>query len=163
MSGGLTEFWWPFIVSLGCVALVAVAGTRLTQLGPWYYALRQPPWKPPDVWFGVIWSTIFLLIAVSLALAWPIADASARQWLVTVGVINAILNVLWSALFFTMRRPDLAQFEWVLFWFSIVALLLLVWEQSTLAGVLMLPYLIWVSIAGVLNRAVVKLNPELRA
>ena len=74
-------------------------GAALTELGPWYFALRHPAWKPPDAAFGVIWSTIFSLCAISGWLAWQAADTLAlrRRVLVLFGV-NTLLNILWLSL-----------------------------------------------------------------
>ncbi|SFG84608.1 TspO/MBR family protein [Methylobacterium gossipiicola] len=151
--------WISIAVAVGVALVVAVAGGVLTTLGPWYHGLRRPAWKPPDWAFGPIWATIFALAAVSAVIAWN-ADARPeprRALLVAYGV-NAVLNIAWSAIFFRMRRPDWALAEVVLLWLSILALILVTLRVSTLGAVLLLPYLVWVGIAAVLNRAIVRLN-----
>jgi len=105
--------------SLGVIAMAGVwmvgseAWHRATDLTPWYYELRKPSWKPSDVLFGPVWSTIFLCAAVALVLAWSSESATpaARSRLLVVYLVNAVLNVLWSLLFFRMRRPDWALVE----------------------------------------------------
>ena len=72
--------------------------------------------------------------------------------------VNALLNVLWSELFFTVKRPDWALAEVVPFWLSILALILVLWPVSRDAGWLLMPYLVWVLFAGCLNLAIVRLN-----
>lgn len=152
-----------FLKTLG-LALVLSYGTAgmggaLTELGPWYYALRYPDWKPPDAAFGVIWSTIFTLCAVSATLAWRAASTGAlrRRVLLLFGS-NAVLNVLWSLLYFKLHRPDWALVEVLFLWLSIAALIVGLWRISRWASALLLPYLVWVSIATALNLATVQLN-----
>ena len=134
-------------------------GAALTELGPWYFALKHPPWKPPDAAFGVIWSTIFTLCAISAWLAWQAADSAAlRRRVAVLFGANALLNVLWSALYFKLQRPDWALFEVVFLWLSILALIMGLWRLSRWASLLLITYWVWVSIATVLNVQTVLLN-----
>ena len=134
-------------------------GAALTELGPWYFALKHPPWKPPDAAFGVIWSTIFTLCAISAWLAWQAADTAALRRRVTVLFgANALLNILWSALYFKLQRPDWALFEVVFLWLSIMALIMGLWRLSRWASLLLITYWVWVSIAAALNVHTVMLN-----
>ena len=71
---------------------------------------------------------------------------------------NAVLNVAWSFFYFKLRRPDWAFYEWIALWLSVVAMLLVCFSVSNTAGWLVVPYLIWVSAAGVLNWQTVQLN-----
>jgi len=137
----------------------AGVGGALTDLGPWYFALKQPEWKPPDAAFGVIWSTIFTLCAFSAWLAWQAADtARLRRRVAGLFAGNALLNILWSALYFKLQRPDWALLEVLGLWLSIALLLLGLWRVSRWASALLLPYWVWVSIAAVLNLETVRLN-----
>ena len=134
-------------------------GAALTDLGPWYFALKQPGWKPPDAAFGVIWTTIFTLCAISGWLAWQSASTPAwRRRVAWLFGVNALLNILWSALYFKLQRPDLALFEVVFLWLSIVALIVGLWRLSRWASLLLVTYVLWVSIAAVLNLETVLLN-----
>lgn len=134
-------------------------GAALTHLGPWYFALRQPEWKPPDAAFGVIWTTIFTLCAISAWRAWQAADSPAlRERVAVLFGVNAVCNVVWSALYFKLQRPDWALVEVVFLWLSIVALIVGLWRLSRVASGLLLPYWLWVSVASVLNLETVRLN-----
>ncbi len=134
-------------------------GRALTDLGPWYQALKQPDWKPPDTAFGVIWSTIFTLGAFSGWLAWRQAPLLRERLVVlVVFLINLCLNVLWSWLFFVQHRPDWALVELYFLWASIVAMMVVSWRHSRVAAVLLVPYLAWVTTAGFLNQANIQLN-----
>ncbi len=151
----VTRLAWAFTLSYA----TAGVGGALTELGPWYFALKHPDWKPPDAAFGVIWSTIFTLCALSGSKAWQAADTVALRCRVAgLFAANALLNMLWSALYFKLQRPDWALWEVVWLWLSIAALVVGLWRLSRWASVLLLPYWVWVSIAAVLNFETVQLN-----
>ena len=151
----LRHFLVAFVLSYATAGI----GGVLTELGPWYYALRQPDWKPPDAAFGIVWTTIFTLCAISGALAWRAADSAAlRRRVLGLFGVNAVLNIVWSALYFKLQRPDWALIEVVFLWLSIVALIVGLWRLSRLASALLSPYLVWVSVASLLNLATVQLN-----
>lgn len=140
-----------------CVVL-AVAGGVLTKLTPWYDALRKPGWKPPDWAFGPIWTTVFSLLVFAIAYAWDAADATQRTAMLWVLGINGALNIAWSGIFFVMKNPPLAMAELVVFWLSIAALIYVLGGISWTSGFLLLPYIMWVTAAGVLNFQIVRLN-----
>ena len=151
--------WRVYALALLLAFATASLGGAVTDLGEWYRSLDQPDWKPADRWFGPVWTTIFLLIAVSGAMAWRGADsASERRQVLFVYALNGLLNVTWSFLFFFLHRPDWAVLEVGVLWLSIVAMQWVAWRASRLAAVLLAPYLLWVSFAAVLNFAVVQRN-----
>ncbi|MGA7266274.1 MAG: TspO/MBR family protein [Aestuariivirga sp.] len=155
----MSPFLTALAVSAGVAIVVAVAGGLLTELSPWYDRLKKPSWKPPDWAFGPIWTIILVLAAVSAALAWDAApDTAMRGWILFVLIVNSILNIAWSGIFFKMKRPDWALIEVLLLWLSIVALIVVLGQASRLAGLLMVPYLAWVSTAAFLNYRIVQLN-----
>lgn len=147
------------IAALGALA-VALLGGLSTDIGPWYQALRKPSWQPPDWLFGPVWTFIYACTALAAARAWTAAcTAGARRSLLLAIAANALLNLLWSLLFFKLQRPDWALVEVVALWLSILMMLLLFRRHDRVAGLLLLPYLAWVAFAAVLNQAVVRLNP----
>lgn len=154
-----TEFTWALGFSALAAVIVAVAGGVLTEMSPWYHGLRKPSWKPPDWAFGPIWTVILILAAVSAAMAWDAAPTPAARTSVFIALaVNSVLNIAWSGIFFKMRRPDWALIEVALLWLSIVALIWVLGAQSALAGWLMAPYLVWVSVASFLTFRIVQLN-----
>ena len=149
----------PVIVAAIAAMLIAVLGATITDLGPWYQSLRQPAWAPPDALFPVIWTLVFAFAAAAAVAAWRAAsDRAAADWIVGLFALNGFLNLTWSVLFFRLRRPDWALAEVALLWLSIAALIVITGRHSRLAGLLLLPYLAWVSVAAWLNWAVVDLN-----
>jgi len=138
---------------------VAGAGAFLTELSPWYYALRKPSWQPPDWLFGPAWTLILGLAALSAFLAWRNApDSFSRLLVAGLFIVNGALNLLWSPLFFKLQRPDWALIEVPFLWLSILAPIVLLARFSPASSLLLLPYLAWVSFAAFLNLTIVRLN-----
>ena len=159
MNRSVGRNWRPVLVAALAATAVAVAGAWITELGPWYYGLRLPAWKPPDWLFGPAWTLIFTLTAIAGVRAWRDArDSRTRRRLMALFALNAILNIAWSVLFFRLERPDWSLKEVVLLWGSIVLLMVLLGSQRRGTAALLLPYLVWVTFAGVLNASVVQLN-----
>ncbi len=151
---------WDAVLIAGLAAiLIAAIGATMTDLGPWYQNLQQPSWRIPDAAFGVVWTVIFSLAALSAAKGWTSTRSpSKRQGLVTLFAFNGFFNVLWSLLFFKMQRPDYALTEVAFLWLTVLALIIYLWPISKRASILLWPYLIWVSIAAFLTYEIVQLN-----
>lgn len=154
---------WVLPVMVAAVAALGVAalGGSITNLGPWYDGLQKPAWTPPPIAFPIVWTIIFALAAVAGVAAWRAAP-TAKQSDTVIGLfaLNGFLNICWSLLFFRLQRPDWALIELLLLEASIVALIVYCGRCSRPAAVLLLPYLIWVGIAGWLNWQVVQMNPS---
>ena len=139
--------------------LVGILGAFATDLGPWYQGLDKPAWQPPDWLFGPIWTSIFGLTAAAGAVGWRTAPGTPmRRRIILLFALNGLLNVLWTVLFFRLHRPDWALLEVGLLWLSIVLLVIHLRRCSSLAAWLMVPYLLWVSFAALLNFEIVRLN-----
>jgi translocator protein len=150
----------PVTVATAAAVCVAALGATVTDLGPWYQALAKPDWNPPDVVFPIGWTVIYAVITIAGITAWRAAPTSAQsEWVIGLFALNGFLNISWSLIFFRLQRPDWAFAEVVILWLSILVMILYCGRFSRSAGVLLLPYLGWVSFAGALNWAVVQLNP----
>jgi tryptophan-rich sensory protein len=149
----------PLVLAGALAFLTAAVGGLATHIGPWYYALKKPAWQPPDWLFGPVWTVIFALCAIAAAKAWGTAETSfQKRSVLGLFLVNGVLNVLWSALFFSLRRPDLALAEVALLWLSVTAIIVFIGRWATVVRWLMLPYLVWVSFAAILNLEIVRLN-----
>jgi tryptophan-rich sensory protein len=147
-------------VAAAGATVVAIAGGLLTELGPWYQALHVPPWKPPDWAFGPIWTVIFTCAAIAGLRAWEAGvSIRYRARLLALFAVNGLLNIGWSVFFFRLHRPDWALGEVVALWLSVAALLVAAALRSRSAALFLVPYLVWVSIAALLNLEIVRLNP----
>ena len=145
----------------GAALLVAFIGGGVTDTGPWYQALEKPWFQPPDWLFAPAWTLIYALTAIAGVQSWRAAPAGPqRDWLLVAFAANGFLNVLWSLLFFGLRRPDWAAVQVVLLFLSVAVLIWLAGRHAPVARWLLAPYLAWVGFAGVLNWAVVLLNPS---
>jgi tryptophan-rich sensory protein len=153
------DFWKPVLIAAAVAIFIAGLGGTLTDTGPWYQDLRKPPWQPPDWLFAPAWTLIFALATVSAVHAWRNArNREQRESVVGLFALNGFLNVLWSTLFFALRRPDWALIEVVFLWFSILLPVVVFWRRAKPASLYLLPYLAWVAFAAILNLAVVRLN-----
>ena len=139
--------------------IVAGLGASATDIGPWYYGLQKSSLNPPDWLFGPAWTLIYGLTAFAGVLAWRHSPSRVvRSRLLVLFAANALLNVLWSELFFRFHRPDWALTEVAPFWLSVLALIVFLWPVSRRASWVLAPYLAWVGFAGWLNYEVVRLN-----
>jgi translocator protein len=149
----------PMLVAAVAASLTAIMGATITDIGPWYFGLKQPAWAPPDVAFGIIWTLIFSLCAMAGATAWRAApDQKTVEAMIGMFALNGFLNIVWSLLFYRLHRPDWALIEVAFLWASILVLTLSIQRYSKTAALLLLPYLLWVTIAAGLNYHVVQLN-----
>ena len=159
MTGVNGPLWKAVTVAAVAATAVGALGAWMTDLSPWYYGLREPPWKPPDWLFGPAWTLIFALSAMAGVVAWRSAPSQRDRFrLVALFAVNVNLNILWSGLFFRLQRPDFALVEVALLWLSIVALIVALRRYAPKAAWLLVPYLAWVTFAAALNYAVVQLN-----
>lgn len=152
---------WGLPIAVAAIAATIVAGVggTMTDTTGWYQSLNLPSWNPPAPAFGLIWTVVFTLIAAAGVYAWRAApDSRSADTLIGLFAINGALNVSWTVLFFQLRRPDWAMIELAVLWVSILVLIVACGRFSRLAAALLLPYLVWVSIAGALNWQVIQLN-----
>ena len=152
----MTDFVAPLCFLLAVVA-AALSGA-IFKPDEWYESLRKPVWNPPNWIFPIAWSGLYLMIAAAGWLVWEAAAPGNRLAPMTVYGVQLALNATWSAIFFGMKRMDLAFAELILLWLSIVATMVVFLPVSTLAVWLLVPYLAWVSFAGVLNVTIWRLN-----
>ena len=140
-----------FIICLIIVFLVAFIGSIFTSKNTssaWYESIK-PKLTPPNYVFPIVWNILFLLISISLYLAWT--SAKTKQIIVIAFAINFFLNILWSFLFFYLKSPKAAFIEVIFLWLSILSLILVTYKINKTSSYLLMPYLAWVSFASLLN------------
>lgn len=145
------------IVSILLCEAIGIIGSFFTfpAIGTWYAGLQKPFFNPPDWLFGPAWTILFALMGLSLYLA--MEKGLAKKAIVFFG-IQLILNLSWSILFFGLHSPMLAFIEIIFLWIAILATILEFRKTSQKAALLLLPYIVWVSFAAMLNYAVWVLN-----
>lgn len=125
----------------------------------WYASLAKPALAPPSWIFGIVWTILYVLMGVAAGLVWniPVFLSRVRLSLVVFGV-QLVLNIVWVVLFFGFRLMGWALVEIFLLWFAVVLMEYLFFRQSKIAGVLLWPYLGWLTFAMYLNAGFVALN-----
>lgn len=141
---------------LACFGAAGLGGYWTTLgLGPWFDGLRKPSWNPPASAFGPVWTLLYVGMAVA---AWRVWRVRGWGWPIGLFGVQLALNAAWTGLFFALRQPGWALVEIIALWLTIAATTRAFARSDRLAAVLMLPYLAWVSFAGVLNAAIWRLN-----
>ena len=150
--------WIIFLVLLASCFAAGSTGA-LFPPGDWYRSLKKPGFTPPDWVFPVVWTTLYVLIAIAGARVanMPQAGLALALW-----ALQVALNAIWTPIFFGLKKVRLALVVVSLLWLSVAFGMLALFQIDKLAGLMFVPYLIWVSIATALNLRVMQLNPELR-
>jgi benzodiazapine receptor len=139
----------------------AIGGAASVNAAPFYGQLVRPEWAPPSFLFGPVWTILYILMGIAAWLVWRVGGFRAARSALVLFLVQLALNALWSWLFFAWQRGGLAFADILLLWVLIVATIVLFWRVRPLAGVLLVPYLLWVTFASALNYAIWRLNPQL--
>lgn len=144
---------------LASFAVAAIGGWFTSQGMPdWYMSLEKPSFQPPSWLFGPVWTVLYILMAVAAWLVWREAGWSGAYAALAAFGVQLVLNLAWSGVFFALRAPGWALAEIAALWLAIAITTVLFFRHSSLAGALMVPYLLWVTFAAALNAAIVRLN-----
>lgn len=155
----MTRRWRTIWAATGIAVVLSTAGRLMTELSPWFYALRRPWYQPPDWVFGPAWTLIYACGTASGVIAWLAArDRAQRGRIIVLFAVNGACNLIWSWMFFMAQRPDWALIEVGFLWTSIVVMMIGLWPIDRRASLLIIPYLLWVTFASLVNWGVVQLN-----
>jgi benzodiazapine receptor len=143
-----------------CFSASAVGAAASIQAKTFYGHLEQPAWSPPSWLFGPVWTVLFAMMAIAAWLVWRSGGFRANRIALSLFLGQLVLNALWSWLFFVGHLGASALMDIVLLMLLITASLVLFWRVRPLAGALLIPYLLWVSFAAVLNFSLWQLNPQ---
>lgn len=142
-----------FVFCLLVVYAFAFLGSAFTSAetqGDWYKSIR-PSITPPNFVFPIVWNIIFFLMAIALYYAFNIKNIKMRKKIISLFIVNLILNVLWSYFFFNMKNVALAFADIILLWLSILFIMIFSHKIDKKIVYLFALYLIWVSFASILN------------
>jgi tryptophan-rich sensory protein len=145
------------VVSFAASAVGAVASM---QARSFYSQLVQPGWAPPPGIFGPVWMVLYTLMGIAAWLVWRSGGFGPNRQALTLFLLQLVFNALWSWLFFAWHLGVWALADIMVLWILIVATLVFFWRVRPLAGALLIPYLLWVSFASVLNYSLWQLNPQ---
>jgi len=149
------------VVSLAVVLAAGAVGSLATAktIPTWYKGLAKPSFNPPEWLFGPAWTLLYLLMAVAAFLVWKQGfGAPGVKLALAVFLVQLVLNALWSVFFFGLRSPLAGLVDIIVLWLAIVATIIFFFRVSVPAGVMLLPYIAWVSFAALLNAAILRLN-----
>lgn len=146
------------LLSIIICQLAGVVGAIFTtpQIKGWYSGLNKPSFNPPSWIFGPVWTTLFILMGVSLYLVWIKGDKTIKAR--NMFALQLVLNMFWSIIFFHYQSPGIAFAELILLWLVIILTIIKFYKFSKPAAYLLFPYILWVSFAGVLNYFIWILN-----
>ena len=144
-----------------CFVAAAIGAVASVEAKSFYGALTQPTWAPPSWVFGPVWTALYALMAIAAWLVWRANGFAAKRTALVIFIVQLVVNALWSWLFFAWYLGALAFVDIILLWILIAITLVAFWRANPLAGALLIPYLLWVSFAAVLNYSVWQLNPAI--
>lgn len=140
-------------------------GTLFTfkAIPDWYAGLKKPPYTPPNGVFGPIWTALYILMGISVFLVWQKGLATSGVALAFILFwVQLVFNALWSVIFFGIRSKGGGVITIIVLWLLILASIITSFRVSNWAGALLLPYIVWVSIASYLNIGIWVLNKPAR-
>jgi tryptophan-rich sensory protein len=146
------------IVSIAIPLIAGFIGSIFTtkSIPNWYATIQKPSFNPPNWIFGPVWTTLFILMGIALYLVWTSGKANnAALWIFG---IQLALNVLWSIIFFGLHSPLWAFVDIIALWLAILATIISFFSVSPPAAYLLVPYILWVSFATILNWKIMVLN-----
>lgn len=145
---------------IGWIIVCSLAGILGAQFEPgsWYELLQKPSWTPPNWIFPIVWPILYILMGISAWLLWKMKEVTISDTEFTWFFVQLLLNAIWPWIFFGRQLISTALAEILLLWISIVFTILLFWNRNRIAGLLLIPYLLWTSYASALNFAIWQLN-----
>jgi tryptophan-rich sensory protein len=148
------------ILFLGLSLLVSTLGGILTagSITTWYPTLVKPSFNPPNWLFGPVWSLLYLMMAIAAWRVWRVAGWHNGAQSLALHILQLLVNLAWSALFFGLQRPDFALIDCLLLLVLVIFTALSFWRHDNWAAGLMVPYILWVGFACLLNSSIVTLN-----
>ncbi len=141
-----------------CLAVGGVAGfVTIDAVKTWYLTLNKPSWNPPNYLFGPVWTTLYILMGIAWGIVWS-SNATEKPRAMQFFIIQLVFNFFWSITFFGMHNILLALFDIVALWIMILLTIIVFNRINKTAAALLVPYILWVSFATVLNFSIWMLN-----
>ncbi len=150
----MSEALKKFIISILICQIAGIIGGLFTSpaIPTWYQSLKKPAFNPPNWVFGPVWISLYFLMGIALYLVWKSdIPAKDKNLAMVVFFIQLAFNMAWSFLFFYLQSPLAGFIDIILLWGFILFTILLFYPLHKIAAILLLPYILWVSFAGVLN------------
>ena len=139
-------------------AAAVIGSLASINAGSFYAQLRLPGWAPPSSWFGPVWTILYIMMAIAAWLVWLEGDFQETRGTLILYVIQLVPNALWSWLFFRLRSGLFSFADILLLWILVTMTVFAFFRARALAGLLLVPYLLWVSFATSLNFSIWIMN-----
>lgn len=153
---------WPkLLLSILIAQGAGIIGSVFTtsEINNWYRGIIKPSFNPPNWLFGPVWTLLFLLMGISLYLIWIAhGKEKIKEKAVAIFIAQLVLNIFWSVLFFGLHQPGLAFLEIIILALAILTNIYYFSKLDKYAAYLLVPYILWVSFAAILNFAIWRLN-----
>lgn len=151
---------FSLILSIGICESAGFAGSICTakSVSNWYSTLCKPSFHPPSWIFAPVWTTLYALMGIASFIIYNEKDKKGAPLALFIFSLQLALNLLWTVIFFCMKTPFFALVEILFLWVTILLTIILFWSISKKAALLLIPYLIWVSFASILNFKLWRLN-----
>lgn len=151
---------FSLLIAMGICEGVGIAGGICTaqSVSTWYQTLQKPSFNPPSWIFAPVWTSLYAMMGIAGYLVYQKKDRFGAPAALFIFSVQLALNLLWSVLFFCKKTPAGALIEIAFLWAAILLTTLLFWKISRKAAILLIPYLLWVSFASVLNFEIWRLN-----
>ena len=148
------------IISIILAQMAGAIGSVFTisSIQTWYVYLEKPFFSPPNWLFAPAWITLYTLMGIAAFLVWQKRQESRAKSALWLYLIHLVLNSLWSVIFFGLQNPAWAFFEILILWVLIVIVAWKFYKIIIIAGILFIPYIIWVTFASILNFTIWQLN-----
>lgn len=149
------------VVSIIACQMAGLIGSMATtpSIPTWYAALQKPSLAPPNWVFAPVWTALFLLMGISAFLVWRKGlNAPGVKLALSIFTLQLVINTLWSFTFFGLRSPLAGLVTISVLWIAILLTIVLFFRTDRVGAILLIPYLLWVSFASVLNAQILALN-----
>lgn len=152
--------WVKFVVSILMCQAAGTIGSLFTSssIPTWYATLNKPAFNPPNWIFAPVWIFLYILMGISFYLIWIKSDVPNFGFLLSVFLFQLVLNVFWTIIFFGLKSPLYAFIEIIILWIMILICIISFYPVSKAASILLIPYILWVSLASILNFSLWRLN-----
>ncbi|MBC7739541.1 MAG: tryptophan-rich sensory protein [Candidatus Saccharibacteria bacterium] len=148
--------WTLFLTYLAACGAASATGAMIKP-GEWYDSLKKPTWTPPGWVFPVVWTLLYLMMAVA---GMRLSQVPGSEQALALWSLQIALNTLWTPVYFGLHRIRAAMVVMAFLWLTVAAATWSFFAVDVLSGFLFVPYLVWVTIAGALNLSTLRLNPQ---
>ena len=146
------------ITSLMCLIFGMLSGA-FTSVNDyvWYAGLNKPWFTPPNWLFAPVWTIMYIIMGIIVGKLWQRRNKFYNTLAIKLFIIHFIFNLIWSPIFFSLHRIDIAFYDICVVWFSLMMLFVVAWKNKLII-ILLLPYIAWISFATILNYSIYILN-----